>query len=102
MQCYNFLACLWNRVKVFSLPNYFQIREADVFYRRCYLKTTIRQLRLEQNMSTNDVIDVLVSQQEKNKSLPLQALLHCHSRLNIEDTLQKHTYFMTYSISEYL
>ena len=76
-------------MKVFSLPNYFQIREADVSVLQEMFpevqETTIRQLRLEQNMSTNDVIDVLVSQQEKNKSLPLQALLHRHSRLNIED-----------------
>ena len=35
-------------------------------------------------MPTNYVIDMLVSQQEKNKSLPLQALLNHHSRLNID------------------
>lgn len=40
---------------------------------------TIRQLRIEQSLSNNDVIDILVSQQEKAKPLSLQALLARHS-----------------------
>ena len=72
-----------------SMSNHLQVREADVHILKEMFpdiqECTIRQLRLEQNMSTNDVIDVLVSQQEKSKSLPLQALLLRHSRVNIED-----------------
>ena len=47
-------------------------------------ETTIQQLRIIQNMSTNDVIDVLVSQQEKAKPPTLQMLLarHAHETLD--------------------
>lgn len=40
---------------------------------------TIRHLRIDQSLSNNDVIDILVSQQEKAKQLTLPALLAHHS-----------------------
>ena len=48
---------------------------------------TIRQLRVDQSLSNNDVIDILVSQQEKTKPLTLQALLARHSEgiINTQD-----------------
>ena len=44
--------------------------------------STIRHLRVEQSMSTNDVIDMLISQQEKAKPISLQVALARHSRTN--------------------
>ena len=41
---------------------------------------TIRQLRIEQNLSMNQVIDILVSQQEKAKPPSLPALLIRHAQ----------------------
>lgn len=47
-------------------------------------KDTIRQLRIEQNLSMNQVTDVLVSQLEKAKPPSLPALLIRHAQDNID------------------
>jgi N-acetylglutamate synthase/N-acetylornithine aminotransferase len=46
-------------------------------------ENTIRHLRTEQNMSTNDVIDILVSQQQKCKAPSVQSILarHCQQKI---------------------
>ena len=50
-------------------------------------ENTIRHLRVEQNMSTNDVIHILVSQQEKCKTPTVQSILarHCQQNINVDD-----------------
>ena len=47
----------------------------------------IRQLRIVQNMSTNEVIDALVSQQEKAKppTLPMLLARHAHEMLDVNN-----------------
>ena len=48
---------------------------------------TIRQLRIVQNMSTNEVIDALVSQQEKAKppTLPMLLAQYAHEMLDVNN-----------------
>ncbi len=71
--------------------SFIQVCEADVNALKEMFpdvqENTIRHLRMEQNMSTNDVIDILVSQQEKCKAPSVQSILarHCQQNINVDD-----------------